>query len=102
MDEEEELYAPYFLRADTEQKKLYLKYKGKYNYENNEKEEIEQFISKTIILGIIIDNVFLTPLNSGLDFYEEYNNINIDKNKDNLEEEKEKEEKDKKEKEKKE
>ena len=99
-DEEEELYAPYFLRADTEQKKLYLKYKGKYNYENNEKEEIEQFISKTIILGIIIDNVFLTPLNSGLDFYEEYNNINVDKNKDNLEEEKE--EKDKKEKEKKE
>ena len=86
-DEEEELYAPYYLKANTEQKRLYIK------------EEIKQFISKEIILGIIIDNVFLTPLNSGLDFYdEEYkenNDNDIDNNNNNNENkifEKEKEE----------
>ena len=73
-DEEEELYAPYYLRVNTEQKTLYLKLKGNYFFGNKEKDEIKQFISKEIILGIIIDNVFLTPLNSGLDFYKELNN----------------------------
>ena len=90
-EEEEELYAPYYLKANTEQKKLYLKLKGINNYDTNEKEEIRQFISNEIILGIIIDNVFLTPLNSGLDFNikipnEDINMIN--KNKINQREEK--------------
>ena len=81
-DEEEELYAPYYLRANTEQRKLYLKLKGNYLFGNKEKEEIRNFISNEIILGIIIDNVFLTPLNSGLDFYEEikkYDSLKDDK-----------------------
>ena len=72
-DEEEELYAPYYLKANTEQKKMYLKLKGNNVYENNkDKEIIRQFISKEIILGLIIDNVFLTPLNSDLDFFEKF------------------------------
>ena len=77
-DEEEELYAPYYLRANTEQKKMYLKLKGNNIYENNkEKEIIKQFISKDIILGLIIDNVFLTPLNSDLDFFEKFKDDNF-------------------------
>ena len=68
-DEEEELYAPYYLKANTEQKRLYIK------------EEIKRFISKEIILGIIVDNVFLTPLNSGLDYYEENKNNENNENK---------------------
>ena len=83
-DEEEELYAPYYLRADTEQKKLFLKLKGN-SINNNigitEKEIIKDYIYNEFILGIIIDNVFLTPLNSGLDFSkelkEDYFNFNI-------------------------
>ena len=77
-DEEEELYAPYYLKANTEQKRLYIK------------EEMKQFISKEIILGTIIDNVFLTPLNSGLDFYDEEYNENNHENKENKKYEKEK------------
>ena len=76
-DEEEELYAPYYLKANTEQKRLYMK------------EEIKRFISKEIILGIIIDNVFLTPLNT--DFYEEYKSNENDENKKNEENENENE-----------
>ena len=71
-DEEEELYAPYYLNANTEQKKLFLKLKG--NLNNNglsEEKIIKDYIYNDIILGVIIDNVFLTPLNSGLDFSEE-------------------------------
>ena len=71
-DEEEELYAPYYLRANTEQKKLFLKLKG--NLNNNvlsEEQIIKDYIYNDIILGVIIDNVFLTPLNSGLDFSDE-------------------------------
>ena len=76
-DEEEELYAPYYLKANTEQKKMYLKIKGNNIYDNNkDKEIIRQFISKDIILGLIIDNVFLTPLNSDLDF-EKYKEDNF-------------------------
>ena len=97
-DEEEELYAPYYLNANTEQKKLYLKIKGQNNNDDSEKEKIKQFISKEIILGIIIDNVFLTPLNSGLDFYEDYkdeddknDDIDIYKNNENKIYEKEEE-----------
>ena len=77
--EEEELYAPYYLKADTEQKKLFLKLKGNSskniinNLELNEKEIIKDYIYNEFILGIIIDNVFLTPLNSGLDFSKELN-----------------------------
>ena len=52
---------------------MYLKLKGNNVYENNkDKEIIRQFISKEIILGLIIDNVFLTPLNSDLDFFEKF------------------------------
>ena len=76
-DEDEELYAPYYLKANTEQKKIYLKLKGFNKYDNSEKEEIRQFIYNEILLGIIIDNVFLTPLNSGLDFNVEIKNEDI-------------------------
>ena len=74
-DEEEELYAPYYLKANTEQKKLYDKIKKQnYNQINHTKEmdEIKQFISKEIILGLLIDRIFLIPLNNCLDFYEKY------------------------------
>ena len=100
-DEEEELYAPYYLRANTEQKKLYQKLKGINVADINEKANIKQFIANEIILGIIIDNVFLTPLNSGLDFYKELkDDIYINKFNDNKiekEEEKISEKEDKKE-----
>ena len=84
-DEEEKLYAPYYLKANTKQKELYEELKGKINNSNNivdpkekEKEiqEIKQFISKEIILELIIDKVFLIPLNNCLDFYEKFNNEN--------------------------
>ena len=67
-NEEDELYAPYYLKANTEEKKLYLKLKGINGFDTNEKDEIRQFIYNEIILGIVVDNVFLTPLNSGLEF----------------------------------
>ena len=110
-DEEEELYAPYYLRANTEQKKLFLKLKGNSinnNIDSDEKEIIRDYIYNEFILGIIIDNVFLTPLNSGLDFSKELNDdyinykIKIDKNRMNeIMKKEEKEMKDEKEKEKK-
>jgi len=84
-DEEEELYAPYYLKANTKQKELYEELKGKINNSNKiidqkekEKEihEIKKFISKEIILELIIDKVFLIPLNNCLDFYEKFNNEN--------------------------
>ena len=73
-DEEDKLiYAPYYLKANTEQRMMYIK------------EKMKQYISKEIILGIILDNVFLTPLNSGLDVYENLknDNINNENNKNN-------------------
>ena len=93
-DEEEEMYAPYYLKANTEQKKLYLKSKELNNINNinndinkvKEIDEIRNFISKEIILGLVIDRIFLIPLNNCLDFYEKYNekeedtNNNKDKN----------------------
>jgi len=100
-DEEEELYAPYYLKAKTKQRELYEELKGKINNSNNaidpkekEKEiqEIKQFISKEIILELIIDKVFLIPLNNCLDFYEKFNNENnINYNKKEEKNEKEKE-----------
>ena len=83
-DEEEEMYAPYYLKANTEQKKLYLKSKELNNNINinninidinkeKENEDIKNFISKEIILGLVIDRIFLIPLNNCLDFYEKYN-----------------------------
>ena len=94
-DEEEELYAPYYLKANTEQKKMYLKLKGNNIYENiKDKEIIRQFISKDIILGLIVDNVFLTPLNSDLDSFEKYKDYNFNNNKN--EEQKIKKDEDKK------
>ena len=102
-DEEEELYAPYYLKANTKQKELYEELKGKINISNNvidpkekEKEiqEIKQFISKEIILELIIDKVFLIPLNNCLDFYEKFNNENnINYNKKEKENDDEKEQK---------
>ena len=103
-DEEEELYAPYYLEANTKQKELYEEIKGKINNSNNvidpkekEKEiqEIKQFISKEIILELIIDKVFLIPLNNCLDFYEKFNNennINYKKNEKENDDEKEQKE----------
>ena len=100
-DEEEELYAPYYLKANTKQKEMYEEIKGKINISNNivdpkekEKEilEIKHFISKEIILELIIDKVFLIPLNNCLDFYEKFNNennINYKKNEKENDEEKE-------------
>ena len=98
-DEEEELYAPYYLKANTEQKKLYNKIKEQnYNMINHTKEmeEIKNFISKEIILGLLIDRIFLIPLNNCLDFYEKYkeNEIVIEKNEIKKEEEKIKKEED--------
>ena len=97
-DEEEELYAPYYLKANTEQKKLYNKIKENNNNiinQTKEKEEIKNFISKEIILGLLIDRIFLIPLNNCLDFYEKYkkNEIVIEKNEIKKEEEKIKNEK---------
>ena len=81
-DEEDKLlYAPYYLKANTEQRMMYIK------------EKMKQFISKEIILGIILDNVFLTPLNSGLDVYEELKNDNIINNNKNEEKKNDKKEK---------
>ena len=74
-DEEEELYAPYYLKANTDQKKLYNKIKEQNNNiinHNKEIEEITRFISKEIILGLLIERIFLIPLNNCLDFYEKY------------------------------
>ena len=84
-DEEEELYAPYYLKANTKQKEKYEELKGKISSSNKvvdpkekekELEEIRQFISKEIILELIIDKLFLIPLNNCLDFYEKFNNEN--------------------------
>ena len=75
-DEEEEIYAPYYLKANTEQKKLYNKIKEKNDNIINHKielDEIKKFISNEIILGLLIDRIFLIPLNNCLDFYEKYN-----------------------------
>ena len=80
-DEEEEMYAPYYLKANTEQKKLYLKSKENNDIINNIKndinknkeiDDIKNFIAKDIILGLVIDRIFLIPLNNCLDFYEKY------------------------------
>jgi DNA polymerase sigma len=49
---------------------------------NKEIEEIKNFISNEIIKGLIIDRIFLIPLNNCLDFFEKYKeeNIIIEKN----------------------
>ena len=74
-DEEEIIYAPYYLKANTEQKKLYNKIKEQkinINKYNKETEEIKNFISNDIIKGLLIERIFLTPLNTCLDFYEQF------------------------------
>ena len=52
------------------------------NNKNKEIEEIKNFISNEIIKGLIIDRIFLIPLNNCLDFFEKYKeeNIIIEKN----------------------
>ena len=61
---------------------MYLNLKGNNIYKNNkDKEIIRQFISKDIILGLIVDNSFLTPLNSDLDSFEKYKDYNFNNNK---------------------
>ena len=54
----------------------------KNNNKNKEIEEIKNFISNEIIKGLIIDRIFLIPLNNCLDFFEKYKeeNIIIEKN----------------------
>ena len=94
-DEEEELYAPYYLKANTEQKKLYNKIKEQnYNIINHHKEmeEIKNFISKEIILGLLIDRIFLIPLNNCLDFYEKYKEDEVISDKNEIKQEEEKKE----------
>ena len=78
-DEEEAIYAPYYLKANTEQKRLYNKIKEQNDNIINHKKEIEEitnFISKEIILGLLIDRTFLIPLNNCLDFYEKFQEDN--------------------------
>ena len=87
--EEEKIYAPYYLKANTEQKRLYNKIREQNISISNhikEMEEIKKFISDEIIKGLLIDRIFLIPLNTCTDFYanykEEEENINniMDKN----------------------
>ena len=54
----------------------------KNNNKNKEIEEIKNFIYNEIIKGLIIDRIFLIPLNNCLDFFEKYKeeNIIIEKN----------------------
>ena len=54
----------------------------KISNKNKEIEEIKNFISNEIIKGLIIDRIFLIPLNNCLDFFEKYKeeNIIIEKN----------------------
>ena len=78
-DEEEAIYAPYYLKANTEQKRLYNKIKEQNESIINHKKEIEEiknFISKEIILGLLIERIFLIPLNNCLDFYEKFQEDN--------------------------
>ena len=61
--EEEKIYAPYYLNTNTEQKKL---------YHIKEMEEIKIFIAEEIVNGLLIDRIFLIPLNTCPDFYEKF------------------------------
>ena len=73
--EEEKIYAPYYLRANTEQKKLYNKIREQNLTISNhikEMEEIKNFISVEIIKGLLIDRIFLIPLNTCPDFFGNY------------------------------
>ena len=73
--EEEKIYAPYYLRANTEQKKLYNKIREQNLTISNhikEMEEIKNFISDEIIKGLLIDRIFLIPLNTCPDFFGNY------------------------------
>ena len=63
-EEEDISYAPYYLKSTNEQKEQNLK---------DEKEIIKNFISKDIILGILVSNVFLMPLNDFSDYYSKFN-----------------------------
>ena len=49
-------------------KSLRIKIKGQNNNDDSEKEKIKQFISKEIILGVIIDNVFRSKSYEDLEF----------------------------------
>ena len=73
--EEEKIYAPYYLKANTEQKKLYNKIREQNLTISNhikEMEEIKTFISDEIIKGLLIDRIFLIPLNTCPDFFGNY------------------------------
>ena len=100
-DEEEIIYAPYYLKTNTEQKKMYNKIKEQkinINKYNKEIEEIKNFISNDIIKGLLIERIFLTPLNTCLDFYEQFKEEEEktkEKNEIKNEEEKEEEKKEK-------
>ena len=54
---------------------------------NKEIEEIKNFISNEIIKGLIIDRIFLIPLNNCLDFFEKYKEVNIIIEKNEIKEE---------------
>ena len=97
-DDKEELYAPYYLKVNTGQNKLFKLKVNNININNinntndnikekeEEAQEIKQFISKEIILKIVIDNVFLTPLNSFINYDGKFkiNDNNIEKNEDKI------------------
>ena len=53
-------------------------------------EEIKNFISKEIILGLLIDRIFLIPLNNCLDFYEKYKEDEVISEKNEIKQEEEK------------
>ena len=59
----------------------------KNNNKNKEIEEIKNFISNEIIKGLIIDRIFLIPLNNCLDFFEKYKEVNIIIEKNEIKEE---------------
>ena len=93
--EEEKIYAPYYLKANTEQKRLYNKIREQNISISNhikEMEEIKIFVRDEIIKGLLIDRIFLIPLNTCSDFFgnykEEEENINNIENKEIIEEEK--------------